>query len=450
MPTSDTEAEDLDKARTAVADAEEALRKAQDDLVEASAPPTALEFDDGRYRMAVNALDDVLTLDADRTRAAWQALPVATGTPGGYARRTVVILPAEARDASLEGTRALDLDLAGRHLTRTATLADGRLTVVDRITSSGVEIAASALPAERAKLAQVKSGALRLVAPQGLPTRPGLIRAGGRARYQALRDHYSAALKIDKPDETEGWTSRGNFLAGIYDFPGAIADYSKAIEIEPALSSLTTRAALYNKIGANAKALADWRVVHDRDPGDVITVAGLARQLVLAGDHRGAIKLLDERIAQGGDDRFRAMSEKADVLVSMGDGAGAVAVMDEVLAAKPGVPGFLNARCWTKATADLALDTALKDCTRAIELSENSVASLDSRGVVYFRMGRMEEALADFDAVLAQHWNMPETLYMRSLTHRRMGHAKDADRDLADAVLMDPSLPETYAAWGIK
>ena len=61
---------------------------------------------------------------------------------------------------------------------------------------------------------------------------------------------------------------------------------------------------------------------------------------------------------------------------------------------------LLNARCWLKGTRNLALDTALRDCTRSIELSENPEHALDSRAMVYFRLNRLEEAVADLDAAL--------------------------------------------------
>ncbi|MFY8195172.1 MAG: tetratricopeptide repeat protein, partial [Novosphingobium sp.] len=47
---------------------------------------------------------------------------------------------------------------------------------------------------------------------------------------------------------------------------------------------------------------------------------------------------------------------------------------------------------------------------------DNSSDSLDSRGVVYFRMGRFAEALADFDAALKLSSGVSGTMFMRALT----------------------------------
>ncbi|WP_204312771.1 tetratricopeptide repeat protein, partial [Escherichia coli] len=70
--------------------------------------------------------------------------------------------------------------------------------------------------------------------------------------------------------------------------------------------------------------------------------------------------------------------------------------------------------------------------------------------MVYFRMGRMEEALADLDAALEVSPMQGASLYLRGVVRRRTGDIKGSDADLAAARLMWPRVDEDYARYGIK
>jgi hypothetical protein len=96
------------------------------------------------------------------------------------------------------------------------------------------------------------------------------------------------------------------------------------------------------------------------------------------------------------------------------------------------------------------LDSALLDCTRAIELTEDSVAALDSRALVYFRLNRMGEALADVNAALDRNPMQAGSLYLRAAIERKTGKAASADTDAASARLLSPRIDEEYARWKIK
>ncbi|MFK5108591.1 hypothetical protein ACI394_29055, partial [Klebsiella pneumoniae] len=82
---------------------------------------------------------------------------------------------------------------------------------------------------------------------------------------------------------------------------------------------------------------------------------------------------------------------------------------------KPGNPDILNLQCWLKGTRQVMLDSALKDCTRAIELSESTAGALDSRAMVWYRLGRDDEALADLDAALDAQPGLASSLFMRAV-----------------------------------
>jgi tetratricopeptide (TPR) repeat protein len=106
-------------------------------------------------------------------------------------------------------------------------------------------------------------------------------------------------------------------------------------------------------------------------------------------------------------------------------------------------------RCWVKGTLNVSLDTALKDCTRAIELGDSAANALDSRAMVYFRLNRLDDALADLNAALDIDPDQAASLYMRGLIRKRMGDAKVGEVDLGAARLMSPTIDRDYSRYGI-
>ncbi|MQI18255.1 tetratricopeptide repeat protein, partial [Escherichia coli] len=96
--------------------------------------------------------------------------------------------------------------------------------------------------------------------------------------------------------------------------------------------------------------------------------------------------------------------------------------------------------CWTKGTRSVMLDTAVKDCTRAIELSEDTSGPLDSRAMVWFRLGRFEDALADLDAVLAAEPGQAASRFLRAVVLQQLRRDAEAASELKIARRITPSV----------
>lgn len=402
----------------------------------------------GRYRLTLDRAVGRIDFAPDRARAAWRDLPVDTGGIDSVVYRTTIRLPAGATGYMLEGDRTLPATLAGRQVRRQVSLAGDVATLEDRIDSVGAEIAAAAIPAERARYTQARSNILRLLAPTALPSRLAVVNAARKdGRFKPMMAVYDAAIAND-PEEVTGYTSRANFRAGVYDRAGAIADLTKAIALAPDVDTHVQRGRLYQALGDRAKAIADYRAARDIDPASDDALMALAYAMDAGGDHDGAIALLDERIARGDKDRFRAIGAKAEILALDGAGDKGASLLDEAIAQRPGDPMLLNSRCWTKAIANAQLDSALKDCTKAIELSESTLSALDSRAVVYLRLGRLDEALADIDAVLDAAPLTPESLFVRAVARKRLGRP-GAEDDLLFARAIDPQIEAQYKRFGV-
>ena len=412
---------------------------------------TRWQRDDRRWRQSLDQAIGSIAFAPDRSRAAWRDIPVATGVPDSALVRTVVRLPAGVTGYTLQGDQTLGSTIAGRRLSRTTAMTGDTVTVEDRIDMVEPEIAPAAIAAERAKLAAAQGRLLRVVAPATLPTRVETVRAGRKAGlFKPIEATFAQAIAAaaDDPEDMTGYVSRANFRAGIYDYAGALADVSKAIVTQETADLLGRRAWYHAMLGDRPKAIADYAATYGLDPSREFALTEQADLMAMEGDTAGAVKLLDARIETGGESRYSAIAEKAFVQRNAGDPAAAIATIDAAVAEKPADAHLLNMRCWIKGTGNQALDSALADCTRAIELRGGGGA-LDSRAMVFLRLGRLPEALADSDAAVAASPGSSSSLFLRGIIKTRMGKASAAAADIADARLIQPSIDAEFKRYGI-
>jgi len=110
----------------------------------------------------------------------------------------------------------------------------------------------------------------------------------------------------------------------------------------------------------------------------------------------------------------------------------------------------LNDRCWFRAEANQDLPAALKDCNRALHLAGAAPATLDSRGLVYLRLGKPDEAIADYDAALQKNPKMPTSLFGRGLAELTRGEKTRGQADIAAAEALDPKVGEFFSSIGLE
>jgi len=360
-------------------------------------------------------------------------------------------LPDGGTGFAFDGNPELDAALpGGMKMSRKAVLANGVLTIDIDEAQTGAEIAPADFAAARAQFAEAKNRRLgaRTIANYPGPWL-GVAAAKQAHRYDTVLARYAGYI-ADKPEEASRYVARATFYGAIFEREKAIADLDKAIAIQADAATYRRRATLFEQLGDKAKAIADLRAALDQDPGNVGTRGQLASLLVETGAKSEAIAMLDERIANEGQDMAPLLSAKATALSRAGDTEGAISAMDAAIEKKPGNGQLFNNRCWIKGTMNVQLDTALTDCTRAVQMSENTATALDSRAMVYFRQGKLAEALADLDAALEQRPAASASLFLRGIVKAKLGKAKEGQADIAAARLLAPKVDADYARWGIR
>ncbi|MEG3179193.1 DUF3857 domain-containing protein [Sphingomonas sp. LT1P40] len=402
-----------------------------------------------RFKLTLDNAVQAITFEPDRSRITWRDLPVTTGEAGHTRIRTSYRLPGGGSGFAFDGDQKLPTQMAGRILSRQATLSGDALQVEDRTIATGAEVAPADIGPARLQLSQAKTRLLRGVAPAAYPQRWQDVatarKAGG---FQKILAVYAQAIAAD-PGEVDGYTNRAWFHERVFDYPAAIRDMDKAISIAPSVDSHLRRAGLFHTTGQLDKAIADADAARELDPGSTAAISTAINLRGEKGQRDAALEMVDRQIESAGKDKPGFLSLKADLQADGGQVDAALATLDAAITAHPGNAVLLNSRCWVKGTHKVALDTALRDCSRAIELSDNPAPALDSRAMVYFRLGRMEEALGDLNAALDSVPDMPAALYLRGVVRKAKGES-GADADVLAARMMSPQIDVKYGKWGIK
>ena len=253
------------------------------------------------------------------------------------------------------------------------------------------------------------------------------------------------------PATASEFARRAAASAARNDFAAAIADYSRAIELEPE-----------NAANYHARALAR---LSNRQP--VLAMADLDQALKYNPNDLQALTVRGELYLQNHDPkRAQADFETAQKLAPASSElpamvglayarAGmfdlAVRQLDAWIGAHPrdeNIGQALGARCWARALANKELETALADCDAAIRKDRNSVL-MTYRGLVLYRMGRVDEAVTQYAAAIRAQPRAALALYLRGLAEAKKGDKTGGEADLAAARAIAPGLAQEYRRFGL-
>ena len=109
-----------------------------------------------------------------------------------------------------------------------------------------------------------------------------------------------------------------------------------------------------------------------------------------------------------------------------------------------------NSRCRFRIKANLDLPLALSDCDDALRLAPNNATFMDSRGFVYLKLNRLDEAIADYDAALKVNPKLAGALYGRGLAKQKKGDQAAGDTDIAAAKAIRTTIADEFAKYGVN
>lgn len=404
------------------------------------------KWERGRGSLAFGLPGTGFEFTPDRARRAWRDIPVAVSGPVGYIEEVTLVLPSDSAGFEMKGLTEVNETIAGVRFQRALTKRGNRLTILDDARKIPSEIAVSELAAERAKAARLKGGDPVLHAPEGA-ARYWQHADGDQPKRVARLEEAYAAIIDNKPSEAWRWSLRGSLREYHGDFDGAIADYTKAIELEPTVERYFERAGAHQELGRTREAIRDAQEAYDLDAQSSHAIY-LAQLMAENGKLDDAIALL-EPLDLSGDDRINLAMARSELLGEAGRLEQGWALLEDIALERPGNGVILNAKCWYMGSWQYRLDSAEAVCDQAVEALEYAASVLDSRALVHYRLGNTDKALRDLDAALASEPGQGNSLFLRGVIRSKQGD-KAGMQDLVHARRLYRNFDRQFARYGIE
>jgi tetratricopeptide (TPR) repeat protein len=180
----------------------------------------------------------------------------------------------------------------------------------------------------------------------------------------------------------------------------AIADYTKAIELDPRNPAFyNSRGRAYQQLGDMSGATADFDKAIETDPKFAASYINRGYLLKAAGKLDEAIGMFSKAIEADRDNKT-FLYARAEALIEQGKSVEAIRDYDLALRLDPTDPYLYLARSQAR-TAVGNLRGALDDVNRALLVDGKLPAAYATRSAIYARLGEAENAEADKQRVVA-------------------------------------------------
>ena len=386
-----------------------------------------------------------LDFDVDRARPEWRDLPLNLNGPVHNRSKVTFKLPAGGDDFVLQRGGSRSETIGGVLVSSDAAL-DGRFFTMTQVLQTDLH----ELPAEQ--IADARRGASRwgrqmpeLVAASDTPY--AFSDLSDRSRFAPFEAMYASLIEEAEADEAaDAYRNRAAFRSGTYAWEGALADYSKAIELAPQATDYWERASIFRELDRLEEAIADLERYEELQPEGVSYIDRIIL-LGLAGRQDEALALGREYAdyAETYEDEQRVLGH------AMGWAGQADAGYDTMMAVvdtDQDQASQLNMVCWYGASRDRVTPDLLEVCRRAVAKSADSAGIRDSLALALLRNGDIEGARREFTDVVARAPQEHASRYMLGLVKIMSGDASGRD-DVTTALAARPSLERLYGSFGL-
>jgi tetratricopeptide (TPR) repeat protein/predicted aspartyl protease len=247
---------------------------------------------------------------------------------------------------------------------------------------------------------------------------------------------------------------RGSGFAGRRDFEHALADLTRASELEPNNAEYVyLRGLVYAQSGDAVKAMTDFN-----------------RAIELKSDHvpalmsRAELRIRTRNIAEARTDLDAVngfAAKQSDVRFGLGFAyqrinaqSMAIEQFDMWIPAHyedARLASALTGRCRARAVMGQDLALALKDCNAAVSRSTkgSNAGILDTRALLGLRLGDYDKSINDYDAALKIEPQNAGALYGRGIAKIKKKKIDAGEADIAKAEKIAPKVAERFKALGI-
>lgn len=263
---------------------------------------------------------------------------------------------------------------------------------------------------------------------------------------RAIAD-YTRAIELD-PGDTDVWVGRGVARLRKADVDGAIADFDRAIQLEPDRAlAYNDRAAAYRDKGDFRRAVEDYNRAIALNPHDPYFYLHRAQAYRALGEHDRAIADYGAAMAlkpdkgtyypEGSLDHARTYYERAASFYAKGDYPRAIDDLAEAIRRKPDFSLAWHDRGLAY-SAKGETRRAIADLTEAIRLQPSDFSAYNNRGNAHSDLGQLDEAIADFGRAIERKADEAPVYNNRGNAYQRKGDVARALADYDQAMRIDP------------
>jgi tetratricopeptide (TPR) repeat protein len=237
------------------------------------------------------------------------------------------------------------------------------------------------------------------------------------------------------------YTYRGNAYRNREDNERAIADFTKAMELDPNRASYN-RGLVYAAKGDHDLAIAEYNEALRLAPNDAVTYNSRGNAYNAKGDRDRAIGDYDEAIRL--DSKLAlAYSNRGNAYNSKGERDRAIADFDSAIRIDPNYAVAYNNR-GNAYRQKGERDRAIADFAKAIELDPNYARAYQNRGYVSQLKGEHDLAIADFNKAIEISPRNPGTYESRGYSYWKKNELDRAIADLDKAIEINPKYANAY------
>ncbi|MEQ1922127.1 MAG: tetratricopeptide repeat protein, partial [Pyrinomonadaceae bacterium] len=215
--------------------------------------------------------------------------------------------------------------------------------------------------------------------------------------YNSAESDYRVYLKA-KPQSEGAWFNLGLTMADKSNFDEGIASFTEAIKVNPKyIEAYSQRAALYKKKKDYTSALADYDQI---DKIDAKSVAGIIGRIDIFRDQKDNLKIEAEYAKYVAAQPENGRHSRGHYYLTNKIYDKAIADFAECVK----ITGGKNTAYFTDLRATYlemkVYPLALENAEAELKLAPDSAFSFCYRGEVYLRMGKFDEAAADYDKAI--------------------------------------------------